>query len=977
MYLNCKTFFSYRYGTFSTEELVAAGVDAGARSLAITNINNTADAWDFVQYCHNAGIHPVIGTEIRNGDHFCYLLLAKNNTGLLHINRFLSTHLQQKKPFPARPDMDDSVWVIYALGMASPAKLALNELIGVQPTEVNKLFGIDLNAYSTRFVVRQPVTFQDRTFYSVHRLLRAIDKNIVLSKQDDKHKAGVHEYFMSMTSLMDQFKQYPQVVMNTMRIMEACEVQIDFKTDKNKHAFTASVEDDRILLEKLAMDGLRYRYGTRNKQAHERVLKELKIINDLRFNAYFLIAWDVLRYARDRRFFYVGRGSGANSIVAYCLQITDVDPIQLDLYFERFLNPYRSSPPDFDIDFSWKDRDEIIDYILKRYGREHVALLGMHTTFQRRAIIRELGKVYGLPKLEIDRLSRGEYNSNDNNHRQIMRFGDLMKDFPNHVSIHPGGMLISELPIMQYTALEMPPKGFPTTQIDMFVAEHVGLFKLDILSQRGLGHIKDTIDLVKEEHGVDIDIHKVEQFKKDPKVAAQIKSADTIGCFYIESPSMRSVLRKLRCDDYLTLVAASSIIRPGVGSSGMMAQYIWRFHNPGKFEYLHPVMEELLAETYGVMVYQEDVIKVAHYFGGLDMGEADILRRAMSGKYRGNKEMMRLKDQFFRNCEERGHPEHISREVWRQIESFGGYSFSKAHSASFAVESYQSLYLKTYYPVEFMVAVINNFGGFYSRELYFQQLRKAGADVQGPCVNRSEHLTDIKDGKVYVGFIHVQHLEQQFVEKMLAERGRNGAYLHLQDFIERTGVGIEQLNLLIKVGAFRFTGRTKKQLLWEGNFLQVHMEGHVPERQALFAEEPAVFELPVLLDNAQEDMMKEMELMGFPVGDVFAMVDDEVGRYPLAGALKGMVGQEVTLLGYLVCTKETVTKEKRELMHFGTFLDAEGDWLDTVHFPEAARKWPFEGRGFYKVKGRVMEEFGVVSVVVEEMGKVGVKRVEV
>ncbi|OMP78886.1 DNA polymerase III subunit alpha [[Flexibacter] sp. ATCC 35208] len=974
MYLNCKTFFSYRYGTFSTEELVAAGVDACANSMAITNINNTADVWDFIQHCHSAGIHPVPGTEIRNGDHFCYLLLAKNNTGFLHINRFLTEHLQEKKPFPAKPVIDDSVWVIYALGMVSPARLALNELIGVQPTEVNKLFGIDLGAYSTKFVVRQPVTFQDRTFYSVHRLLRAIDKNIVLSKQEDTHKAAVHEYFMPMTTIMEQFKQYPQILMNTLRIMESCDIQIDFKADKNKQAFTTSREDDRILLEKLVMDGLPYRYGSKNEKARERVLKELKIINDLKFNAYFLIAWDVLRYARDRRFFYVGRGSGANSIVAYCLQITDVDPIQLDLYFERFLNPYRTSPPDFDIDFSWKDRNEIIDYILKRYGKEHVALLGMHTTFQRRAIIRELGKVYGLPKSEIDRLSRGEYNTNDNNHRQIIRFGDLMKNFPNHVSIHPGGMLISELPITQYTALEMPPKGFSTTQIDMLVAENVGLFKLDILSQRGLGHIKDTIELVREHHHVDIDIHQVEQFKKDPQLAAQIRDVDTIGCFYIESPSMRGVLRKLRCDDYLTLVAASSIIRPGVGSSGMMQQYIWRFHNPDKFEYLHPVMEELLAETYGVMVYQEDVIKVAHYFGGLDMGEADILRRAMSGKYRGNKEMKRLEEQFFRNCEERGHPEKIAREVWRQIESFGGYSFSKAHSASFAGESYQSLYLKTYYPIEFMVAVINNFGGFYSRELYFQQLKKAGANLQGPCVNNSEYLTDIRDGKVYVGFIHIQNLEQKFAEKLLAERIQNGPYVHLQDFIERTEVGIEQLNLFIKVGAFRFTGRTKKQLLWEGNFLQVHMDDHVPGRQALFAEEPVSFELPMLPDNQREDMMKEMELMGFPIGNVFELVDDDLSKYPLAATLPSLLGHEVLVLGYLVCTKETMTREKRELMHFGTFLDAAGDWLDTVHFPEAARRYPFQGRGFYRLKGKVIEEFGVYSVMVGEMEKVGIKQ---
>ena len=218
---------------------------------------------------------------------------------------------------------------------------------------------------------------------------------------------------------------------------------------------------------------------------------------------------------------------------------------------------------------------------------------------------------------------------------------DLLRNFPNHLSIHAGGILISDKPIYHYTATELPPKNFYTSQIDMFIAEKIGLFKLDILSQRGLGHIRETIDLVKKNQNISINIHDIEKFKKDPKVADQIRKADTIGCFYIESPGMRQLLKKLECDDYLTLVAASSIIRPGVAQSGMMKQYIYRFHHPDDFEYLHPKMKELLEETYGVMVYQEDVIKVAHHFGGLDLSEADVLRRAMSGKYRGQKTIRR------------------------------------------------------------------------------------------------------------------------------------------------------------------------------------------------------------------------------------------------------------------------------------------------------------------------------------------------
>jgi DNA polymerase-3 subunit alpha len=300
----------------------------------------------------------------------------------------------------------------------------------------------------------------------------------------------------------------------------------------------------------------------------------------------------------------------------------------------------------------------------------------------------------------------------------------------------------------------------------MHVAEKVGLFKLDILSQRGLGHIKECMQLVKENKNEVIDIHQVEKFKKDKKLAQQIRSADTIGCFYIESPAMRQLLKKLRCDDYLTLVAASSIIRPGVAQSGMMKQYIYRYHNPNDFTYLHPKMEELLKETYGVMVYQEDVIKVAHYFAGLDMGEADVLRRAMSGKYRSHSEFEKIKRNFFNNCKQKGYEDELTNEVWRQIQSFGGYSFSKAHSASFAVESYQSLFLKVYYPMEFMVAVINNFGGFYSRELYFHELKKTGAVIYPPCVNQSGYLTSIKGNEVYMGFIHVDGLEKEFAQRL-------------------------------------------------------------------------------------------------------------------------------------------------------------------------------------------------------------------
>ncbi|HXB92004.1 MAG TPA: DNA polymerase III subunit alpha, partial [Puia sp.] len=774
-------------------------------------------------------------------------------------------------------------------------------------------------------------------------------------------------------------------------------------------------EDDRILLEKLAWDGFRPRYGN-NKKAKERFATELRIIDRMGFTAYFLITWDMIRYAQSRGFYHVGRGSGANSLVAYCLRVTDVDPIELDLYFERFLNPERSSPPDFDIDFSWKDRDEVIDYMFKRYGKRHVALLGMYTTFQYNSIVRELGKVFGLPKTEIDQLAeKGYYNGDSRGEnfakrmaggtnerpeggaqgrlpegtrgsgqegtrgsaqegkiqRIILQYGKLLQNFPSNLSIHPGGILISEEPLASYCAVHMPPKGFPTAQLDMFVAENIGLYKLDVLSQRGLGHIKESLDLIRQNKQVDIDIHQVEQFKKDEKVRLQIRNADTIGCFYIESPAMRNLLQKLRCDDYPTLVAASSIIRPGVGRSGMMQQYIHRFHHPDKFQYLHPKLEELLKETYGVMVYQEDVLKVAHYWAGLDMAEADLLRRATSSKYRGKQSLLQLKEKFFSNCAAFGYAVDVTEEVWRQIESFADYSFCKAHSASFAVESYQSLFLKTYYPMEFAVAVINNFGGFYSRELYFYELMKTGATVLPPCVNNSDYYTNIRGTEVHVGLIHVKALEEALAAKILAERGLAGPYGSLSDFIERTTIGPEQLEILVRVGAFRFTGKNKKALLWEGDFLQKKTRGLVPAGRPLFREAPLQLVLPELPVYPLEDLYDQVELLGFPVCDPFRLVDDDPALYVPARELAAHAGRVVTVLGYHI-THKPVRTVRGQTMSFGTFIDSRKDWIDTVHFPDIHARQPPKS-GFYRITGKVVEEFGVYSIEVTGIEKVGIK----
>lgn len=958
------------------EKLVAEALKHSATVMAMTDINNSMGMMDFISECRIRGIKPIAGTEFRNEkNRLLFIALAINNNGFREINLFLTRHNLTKSPLPPRAPAFDNVFVIYPFQNGLTLKLAENEFIGIRPEEINRLVTSRYRYFQQHLVALLPATFAGENEYLLHKHLRAIENNTLLSKLITEDLASPKEKFIPPDFVSILYGDYPQILRNTQKISEVCSIDIDFNTVKNKKTFTGSRYDDRLLLEKLTYDGLDYRYGKANREALKRVKHELEVIDKLGFSAYFLITWDIVRYSMSRGFYHVGRGSGANSIVAYCLKITDVDPIELNLYFERFINPKRTSPPDFDIDYSWKDRDEVQDYIFKRYGEKHTALLGTVTTFRDRSIFRELGKVYGLPKEEIDRIVENPAASlqQDGITEQLQQIGNQLMDFPNIRSIHAGGILISEEPVTSYTALDLPPKGLPTTQFDMYVAEAIGFEKLDILSQRGIGHINESVDIIRQNRGIRLDIHRVSEFKKDTRINERLVQGEATGCFYIESPAMRGLLKKLRCNSYLSLVAASSIIRPGVAKSGMMREYIKRFHNPEGFTYLHPVMEEQLKETYGVMVYQEDVIKICHHFAGLDLSDADILRRAMAGRFRSRKEFERIRDRFFSNCRERGHPDELTAEVWRQVASFAGYAFSKAHSASYAVESYQSLYLKTYFPQEFMVAVINNFGGFYHTWVYFNEARRSGADIHLPCVNKSDYKTRIYGSDIYIGLIHIANLEQKTSDVIIRERENSGPYTSLENFVRRVPASAEQLVILIRLDALRFTGKTKKQLLWESRLL-LGSKPDYENNSRLFYAKSLEFILPELEQSELEDAYDEIELLGFPVTlSSFDLLQTSFRSKVSARNLIRHVGKKIRILGNLVTIKYVHTV-KREWMHFGCFLDVQGDFFDTVNFPNSLKQYPFRGYGVYLIQGTVTEEFGFPSIIVEKMAKLPFKK---
>jgi DNA polymerase-3 subunit alpha len=441
----------------------------------------------------------------------------------------------------------------------------------------------------------------------------------------------------------------------------------------------------------------------------------------------------------------------------------------------------------------------------------------------------------------------------------------------------------------------------------MLEAEDVGLFKFDVLSQRGLGKIRDCLDIISynQPENPPHDIHDVHFFKKDEKIKKLLLNAQALGCFYVESPAMRMLMIKLKVQSYLELVAASSIIRPGVSQSGMMREYILRHLYPERRKQANSILLEIMPETYGVMVYQEDVIKVAHHFAGLSLAEADVLRRGMSGKFRSKEEFQEVRTTFFTKCLSLGHSPELTSDVWRQIESFAGYAFSKGHSASYAVESYQSLYLKAYYPLEYMTATINNFGGYYRTEVYVHEARKWGAIIEPPCINEGSYECVLKGNRLILGCMLVDSIEANVVSTILKERSKNGRFKDFDDLIKRVEIPLEQLILLIRIGALRTFSEKKKHILWKAH--QYHQKEPVKRQPlSLFEEKPIQYSLPLLEEEELEAAFEEMELLGFPLRNPFDLITTNPMNNPIfSDQIQEYLGQRIETYGYLVVLKKS------------------------------------------------------------------------
>lgn len=967
MYLNCHTYYSLRYGTMPTKELCELAKQNGVPQLAVTDINNTSACLEFLKITKGTNLKPLVGIDFRNGVDQQYVGIAKNNAGFRELNKHLSLHLHAKQDFKPEAPLLQDCFIIYPLEKVISQKkkdFQQNEFIGVSTESLGKLKFSAYLKMQDKLVILQNVSFRNKKDYNAHRLLRAIDNNILLSKLSESEQGAISDKMLPITELEKRFEEFPQILENTQNLIDRCEVNFEFGREQNRNLQVAGASEggDEEKLIRLCYEKLPQRYPEKKEEVYVRLKKELKVIIQLKFVSYFLINLDIVNYARSQNYPFVGRGSGANSIVAYILGITNVDPIELDLYFERFINPNRSSPPDFDIDFSWKDRNDVTDYIFRTY--EHTALMGTYVTFKSRAVVRELGKVFGLPKENIDKLSSGFFTINELDHLEklVLRYSRLIDGFPNYLSVHSGGILILNDSIFNYAGTFLPPKGFQTIQIDMNIAEDVGIHKFDILAQRGLSKITDAIEIIKQNqpHANIENMENIEVFKNDPAINELLKTGDCMGVFYVESPAMRGLLTRLQTDNYMNLVAASSVIRPGISSAGMKEEFIRRHRDPELRKQAHPVMLEIMEDTYGIMVYQEDVMKVAYKFAGLDLDDADVLRRGMSGKKTSKGQMEKIEETFRRNCKQRGYSKDLTNEVWEQISSFAGYAFPKGHSASYAVESYQSLYLKKYFPLEFMVAAINNGGGFYDLQTYIQEIRNCGGKIHAPCINKSDHPNTIFGKNIYLGLGYIKELEVKTIQQILENRQFFGVFKSLDDFIDRIHISIEQLSLLLKSNAFRFTEVDKHELLWKAYF-KLHKSKPKTSQALLFKPQHRDFELPEFEYSLLTEAYDQMELLGFPLCNQFDLLKDSITNTVTAEDLKNYINQEIEIYGNLINSRKTGTSNGK-YMYFGTFYDQNGGVFDVVLFPKVAEKYPLRTRGIYKCFGKVMYDLGYISL---------------
>ncbi len=1071
-YLHLHSNYTLLTGANTIEEIVLAAAEMGMHSIALTDTNAMYGIVPFYQLAKAAGIKPILGTEIELNDR-SVVLLAKNNAGYRSLCRIVSKR-QFDEAFPMehnpgrgqhaprnRPEeekliaevatlvelLENSAENIFILADAEDVISALAK------TDARKSLYVRLEHYGDHasnkkcrelvecarrwnfpVVAGNEVYFINPEEYAVHRLLSAIKANTTLDSLPHRSTASEKCWMRNPREIYSLFRDLPEAVDNAEKIALLCEVDLELGRIKLPIFPVPEGETPYSYLRRICYRGAQKRYGAITPEVRRRLEHELHVIGKLGYASYFLVVWDIARYARRQGIPSVGRGSAANSIVSYCLGLTHVCPIKHKLFFERFLNMERKDCPDVDLDFCWKRRDEVLDYVYKKYGDDKVAMICTFNTFGLRASIREVAKVMGLLGDEIShftkRIPHFDFGSMQKIIEQvpecrelpvatepwnsIVRMASRIAGFPRHLSTHAGGIVIAPSPITDFIPLQYAAKGLVITQYSMDPVEDMGLVKIDLLGQRSLSVIADVAEKVRLKYGIRLKMNELKE--SDSKTIDLWQKGKTIGCFQIESPCMRGLLRKLHVDNMETLIAASSLVRPGPADSGMTQVFINRYNGKEPVTYLHPSLKPILQDTLGVMVYQEDVIKVANKIAGLSFGEAETLRKSMSKK-RGIEAIASYQERFISGAIRRGLEPEVARELWRQLSGFAGYAFCKAHSASYAYVSYQATYLKTHFPAEFMAAVLTNRGGFYHQAAYVSEARRLGLRILPPDVNHAEPDFTGEDDWIRVGLRQVMSLTEGSLRSIITSR-RDGPYTSLANFYARTTATLSEVRNLILCGAFDALGQARPQLLWEaelifGDGVPVHsrsgfrgrffeerrgmedadlfggafgpengngnrhplcsssgQEASLTEkgsrptrlRNAAFCAIGEPIRAPQLEDYPMEKKLQdETTVLGFPVtAHPMSLYEEELRTFGVVPAkdVHHYAGRTIRVAGWLVTTRRVTTVNK-EQMRFLTLEDLT-DVMEIVLFPKSYKEYGhlIETFGPYLVTGKVEDDNG-------------------
>jgi error-prone DNA polymerase len=1013
VHLHVHSHYSFLRGADSVADLALAAQRHDMPALAITDRNGLYGVIPFQNACDDCGIKPIFGAQLVTESVSC-VALVKDGDGYASLCRAITAlQLHQTKgDFDLATHLanDRTGLIVFSRDVAFLEQLQNTSgprdlYIEVLPGTPRRSLKEAQRRTELPLVASNNVWFVYPEDYTRHRLLTAIGQNTFLDSIPPGETAGERHYLKSPAEMAGAFSDIPEAIENTQRIADVCNHRILLGVLRlPKFPFTDGRPAFDVLRDKTEA-GLVRRYGVVSDAVRRQVERELDIIREMRYADYFLIVSDIVDAAKARRIPTCGRGSAANSVVAYALELTHVEPLSHNLYFERFLNRGRSDCPDVDIDFSWRDRDRVIDWVYERYGRDRVAMIATHVTFAARGSVREIAKVMGVPPPEITRITKrlpsgwgtgsiaAAMKNDPRAHglpadrepwKTIFAMAGQLNGFPKHLGIHAGGIVIAPSPLTDHLPLQPAAKETDAghvvvTQWDMYPVEDMGLVKIDLLGNRSLAVIDDAVLAVKDNTGTVIDYTRFNPIT-DRKTKNIIRRGETMGCFYVESPSMRNLLRKLDCLTFDGLVAASSIIRPGIASSGMMQAYIERFHHVRRHGthdpewYLHPQMRQALAETYGVMAYQEDVLKVAESIAGMSPEDSDGLRKAMSKK-RDFVAIERYRRQFVGGAIANGCARDVAQELWRQIESFSGYSFCKAHSASFALVSYQAAYLRAHHPAEFMAAVLSNYGGYYATFAYISEAKRMGLRILLPCVNRSEYRYTGADDWIRIGLIQIQSIHHQRLAQLLKERDRNGPFADLADFVRRVPILSHEVEILIRAGAFDAIaqGKNRPELLRQLIMLCAGPGQHhgVNRFQSTLFPDAQLPEIAPSRDYDWRHVLAcEAECIGFTASaHPLDLYTQKLQRYTItkANELEKRIGRTVTLVGWQVTRKRLRTRQD-EPMVFITFEDTHGLY-ETVIFPREYRRLASltMNAGPFVVRGEVTEEYGALTVTVKDM----------